>query len=80
MNQDIYTRQPKQKSAISMVWDMFWDTITHSISVINRGATALDNLASVAETESQIYVERSNLHNEADIRLLKRQIAAEEQQ
>ena len=80
MKNDIYSRQPKEQGAISMVWDMFWNTITRSISVINRGATALDNLAAVAEADSAVTLERNLQHNDADMALLKRQIAAESKQ
>ena len=80
MKNDIYSRQPKEQGAISMVWDMFWNPITRSISVINRGATALDNLAAVAEADSAVTLERNLQHNDADMALLKRQIAAESEQ
>ena len=80
MNNDIYSRQPKEQGAISQLWDMFWNTVTRTISVVNRGATALDNYAAVAEADSATTLERNRHHNDADMHLLKRQIAAESEQ
>ena len=80
MNNDIYSRQPQQQGAIGQLWSMLCNTLTRSISVVNRGATTLDNLAAGGELDSATYLERSRLHNEADMALLKRQIAAESEQ
>ena len=70
-------QQLKQQGAISKLWDMLCNTLTMTISVVNRGATALDNYAAVAEADSASYLEQNNIVNDADLRSLKKAAESE---